>query len=101
MRRIFPLVVLLIAYATGYSQSNDAIAKTYYINAEEAFNKGTLFDNDVCIAQLNKVEQTLGATNPKILYLKIKAMWFCVNQTNDGFYVFDLDASLKLFFAQV
>lgn len=101
MKEIFFLLIFVIIYNIGFSQDIDITAKTYYINAEEAYNKGTILDNDECIAQLKKAEQILGAINPKILYLKIKAMWFCINNSKDGFYVFDLDTSLKLFFAQV
>lgn len=98
MKSKFFLLISILFTTEIYSQDNDALAKTYYINAEEYFNRGSLGGYDSCVAELEKAEKALGTTNPKILYLKIRAMSQSVLPYHDQYYVYDLDKSIKKFF---
>jgi len=98
MKKIIFLLLYLLFISRAFSQDNDAVAKTYYINAEEYFNKGSLGGYDSCVAELEKAEKALGTTNPKILYLKIKAMSQSVLPYHDPYYAYNLNKSLKKFF---
>lgn len=94
MKKIFSLLILVIAYTIGLSQDKNAEAKMHYTTAEEFFNKNTLLGAEECIEELTKAEESLQTTNPKILYLKIQA----ANKFSDFFYEYDKIMWLKKFF---
>jgi TPR repeat protein len=77
-----------------YHRIKNEIAKTYYIKAEEQFNKVTLDDLFACIENLKQAESTIGTTNSKILYLKIDAMY----RISPSYFLSDLDENLTQFF---
>lgn len=71
MRRIIISTLLSCAVWTISAQDKDVEAQVYYLNAERAFDTSGFVN---CILELNKAEKALGATNSKILYLKVKAL---------------------------
>jgi TPR repeat protein len=73
MKNVFLFFGLLGSCAIAHSQDKDAEAKVHYLTAEESFNKGTLAGAEECTRELRDAEISLGTTNAKILYLKIKA----------------------------
>jgi len=73
MKKIFSLLILVVAYTIGFSQDKNAEAIMHYTTAEEFFNKNTLLGAEQCIEELNNAEESLQTTNPKILHLKIEA----------------------------
>ena len=99
MKEIISLLLFLFVLTLKLlSQDKDAEAKAYYINAEEYFNRGSLDSFDSCVIELEKAEKILETTNPKILFLKIKAMQYSRANYNDDYYFYDLVISLKTFF---
>jgi hypothetical protein len=67
--KILFVTLLLINANLLFSQSQaNAIAKIKYQEAEEAFESGKF---DVALKKLNNVEDLLGSSNSKILFLKI------------------------------
>lgn len=63
------LIVALIIFAFAGNAQN-AVAKIKYEQAEEAFAKD---DYTVTLVKLDEAQKLLGATNPKILYLRLMA----------------------------
>ncbi len=67
--KIFFITLLLINANILFSQSQaNAIAKIKYQEAEEAFESGKF---EMALKKLNNVEDLLGSSNSKILFLKI------------------------------
>jgi hypothetical protein len=67
--KIFFITLLLINANLLFSQSQaNAIAKIKYQEAEEAFESGKF---EMALKKLNNVEDLLGSSNSKILFLKI------------------------------
>ena len=62
------LTLLAVVWLAFFAQS--AVAKIKYEEAEEAFSRGAYTES---ISRLNEVENILGATNPRVLYLRIMA----------------------------
>lgn len=94
MKNLICLSVLMIASLTAVCQDKDTEARVYYTSAEENFNKGTYLGAEKCIEELEKAENALGATNSKILYLKIKSF----DKFYSRYYFFDEIMCLKKFF---
>jgi outer membrane protein assembly factor BamD (BamD/ComL family) len=76
------------------AQDANLEAKVLYTKAEEAFNSGNYTES---LKQLDNVENTLGATNSRILYLKAN----CYNNLlkTDWRYADKLSATLNQFFS--
>lgn len=68
MKKLFYLLITLLM--THCLQAQNAIAKINYEQAEEAFEKN---DYTLTLAKLDQAQKMLGATNPKILYLRLMA----------------------------
>src|SRR6476469_1334873 len=68
MKKLFLFFCLVVLNATVHAQN--AIAKIKYEQAEEAFAKE---DYAVTLVKLDEAQKLLGATNPKILYLRLMA----------------------------
>jgi hypothetical protein len=71
MRKILVYLLLSGSIINLVGQSNNqtnAIAKIKYQEAEEAFEAGKF---DVALKKINNVEELLGSSNSKILFLKI------------------------------
>lgn len=101
MKNLIFISVFLITSFYAFCQDKETMAKIYYTNAEEFFNKKTTKDYENCVTELEKAEDALGTTNSKILYLKIKGMYeFSVYYTLSRFnyYTYDIGNSLETFF---
>jgi outer membrane protein assembly factor BamD (BamD/ComL family) len=70
--KLLILFCLVANYFCLSAQSNEDKAKAYYFEAKDQYDAGKFID---CIASLDKVEDLLGSTNPKVLNLKIKAYY--------------------------
>jgi uncharacterized protein len=68
MKTLFLIVFTFFIVERGVTQ--DAIAKIKFEQAEEAYTKN---DFTTTLFQLDEAQKILGATNPKILYLRIMA----------------------------
>jgi hypothetical protein len=68
MKKAILVITLIIVAFTGNAQN--AVAKIKYEQAEEAFEKN---DFAVTLLKLDEAQKLLGATNPKILYLRLMA----------------------------
>jgi len=54
------------------AQNNEILAKSYYYNAEEYYQQNKY---ELALTNLEKAIETLGETNPKIQYLKVKSLY--------------------------
>lgn len=70
MKKILFLICIIITLK-GVAQDKSLQASVYYNKAELAYNNGSY---DEAISNLKQAENTLGQTNPKILYLLIQAL---------------------------
>lgn len=71
MKKIITTALLVLSIIfTVNAQSNDVLAKSYFLKAQEAYSNG---ENTTALEQLDKTVEYLGATNAKIeaLYVKI------------------------------
>lgn len=66
MKQLFTIGLLIVLYSPA--QSQNAIAKINYEQAEESFAKSDFL---TAVVKLDEAEKLLGSTNPKILYLRI------------------------------
>ena len=64
------LLFLSLGLCHTYAQSDEVLAKSYFLKAQEAYSEGS---NTTALAQLDKTLEYLGTTNPKVeaLYVKI------------------------------
>jgi len=97
-KKLLLLATSLMCAFLLFSQDPEAQARMHYTMAEEHYNGNTYYGMDKCVEELTKAENILGATNAKILYLKIQAM---NRSAYPYFYVYDLDTSLTRFFSLV
>lgn len=80
MKRIIILTALtLISITNLVAQTKNDEARAYYIEAEKDYE---LKDYQSSLNNLNKVEEILGATNARILALKIKTFYDAKDYTN-------------------
>lgn len=103
MKRISLLSSLLFVFVWTNGQDKDLEAQMHYTSAEDKYTKGTIQNYEDCFDELGKAEALLGKTNPKILYLKIKALSSVIKLNepyyfHDGYYYYDIDTCLKTFF---
>lgn len=70
MKKILFIICTIITL-TGVAQDKNLQASVYYNKAEVAYNNGAY---DEAITNLKQAENTLGQTNPKILYLLIQVL---------------------------
>ena len=72
MRKTLLLLAVGLIYTfTAFSQDRDMQAQMHYTKAEEDFNNGYWA---LALEKLSEAEAALGATNSKILYLKMRAL---------------------------
>jgi|GEM_PF-5782694 len=87
------LLALIFFSQFGLAQTREAEAKVFFSKAEEHFNNGEL---KATLENLDAAVQTLGNTNPRILYLRIQALNALSNTSWS--YVAPLDSALDAFF---
>jgi hypothetical protein len=70
-KRLITLVLILVCIVNTYSQSNEIIAKSYFIKAQENYGNNNFLK---AISYLDKCLDKLGVTNPKIeaMYVRLK-----------------------------
>lgn len=69
MKNIIISIYLITIFNLSYSQNqSNSIAKIRYQEAEEAYEGGKF---EIALKKLNEVEDLLGSSNSKVLYLKI------------------------------
>ena len=78
MKRSLLLVFFLAITTIGNAQS--LVAKLKFEDAEEAYSKK---EYKLSLAKLNEAEALLGATNPRIMYLRIMTQWKMINDNSD------------------
>jgi len=93
--KFFIVAVLCSLGIVSFSQDNETVARMYNTKAEEYYNTS---DWAASFNELNEAEAALSTTNPKILYLKIKALSLS-GYKNNFCYLFELDTTLKKFFS--
>lgn len=103
MKQVILLIVGYFLIANLYAQDKEAEARFYYQKAEDAYINAAKISSGVnkqidwynsCLNYLDKSEKTLGQSNSKILYLKIKSMF----GFSPLYYSYDIDTALKPFF---
>lgn len=94
MKKTILLCLLIFIGSITFSQDKGIKAQVYYTNAEEYFNQGTNIGAEKCFDELENAEKTLGTTNSKILYLKIKAL----DKLFQEYYWYDLELAIRTFF---
>lgn len=94
MKWSFLLMGFLI-HLLSYSQDNEAIAKSYYLKAEDAYNNEKFID---CHELLHKASDALGHDNSKILYLKILSAYDAIQKQSDFKYFNEIKKELTDFF---
>lgn len=98
---LLPLLLLVFIWANG--QDKDLEAQMHYTTAEDKYTKGGIQNFEDCFEELGKTEIILGITNPRILYLKVKALSEIAKLSEpyyfyDTYYYYDIDTCLKTFF---
>lgn len=74
------ITLALIFFTTNLiAQTNEIKARSEFFSAEESYNSNNF---ESCIYHLNKVESLLGATNSRVLYLKVKSYYNLQDWTN-------------------
>jgi tetratricopeptide (TPR) repeat protein len=99
MKIIKYIIVVLLFSQLIIAQDKNDIAKSYYLNAENFYSTGRYNES---VSELEKSIETLGNTNAKIQYLKVKSL--LGNAENDPFDLVSLLRArydLKLFFKLV
>ena len=79
----------------SYGQDNNAIAQSYFIKAEDAFNNENFL---YCHELLDKASDALGHDNSKILYLKILSAYDAIQKQSDFKYFNEIKKELADFF---
>lgn len=67
---ILLITITFLLTANSYSQSNDILAKSYFLKAQESYSNGNMNSS---IQNLDKTVELLGISNPKIDALYVKA----------------------------
>jgi hypothetical protein len=70
----------------------------HYTTAENYYNGDSAYGYSMCIQELNKAEENLGATNAKIMELKTRAWVKLVFQSKSITYLYVVDTCMKKFF---
>lgn len=71
MKILFTLFILLSIGLNSHAQSNDVLAKSYFLKAQENYSEG---NNASALVNLDKTLKYLGSTNAKIESLYVKIM---------------------------
>ncbi|MCZ4318993.1 hypothetical protein O4H26_08330 [Aequorivita viscosa] len=83
MKRLNTILVFLLVIGFGMqytqAQSNEVLAKSYFLKAQKAYDNG---NNATSLEYLGKTENALGETNPKIEALYIKTYMKQKDYTN-------------------
>ncbi|MBN8880639.1 MAG: hypothetical protein J0I32_24070 [Sphingobacteriales bacterium] len=82
------LLFFLLVFIWVNGQSKDLEAQMHYTTAEDKYTKGGIQNFEDCFEELGKTEAILGKTNPRILYLKIKALSE-IAKLNETYYFYD------------
>lgn len=93
MKKTIALLTVLLFTVCAFAQDNSDIAIALFQKAENAYN---IADYETALSSLKRAEQTLGSTNTKILYLKIKTLDMLAKV--DGNSATDLQLTLSTFF---